>query len=118
NSPIVGLFGTDTPVVVAWTDWPSAGDPMQVRATRVGDADWGATGVPVHDAGAKGGADAAVCGDGDFGAVVAWTERAAGWRATRAQRLLYDGTRMWGASGVPLGSDTTVSSVPEATAAV
>ena len=117
-SPMVGLPAVISPVVVAWTDWPSAGDPMQVRAARVGDIDWGATGVPVHDAGAKGGADAAVCSDGDLGAVVAWTERAAGWRATRAQRLYYDGSRQWGANGVPLGSDTTVSSVPEAATVV
>ena len=103
-----------SPVVVAWTDWPSAEVPMQVRAKRIGDIEWGATGVPVHDVGTTGGADAAVSADGDFGAVVVWTERAVGLRATRAQRLDFTGARLWGADGVALGTDTTVSSRPQA----
>ena len=114
NSPIVEVQSLVlSPVVVAWTDWPVAGAPMQVRAKRVADADWGATGVPVHDAGPTSGTDAAVGGDGTTGAVVAWTETATGLRATRAQRLDFTGTRLWGANGVPLGTDTTVSSRPQ-----
>ena len=83
----------------------------EVRAVRVGDVDWGANGVPVHEPGELLGTDAAVTADDDYGAVVAWTENATGVRASRVQRLDAFGVRQWGANGVTLGSDTTVSSV-------
>src|SRR5262245_3055599 len=116
GSLIIGTQPLGSAFVVAyedgWIETPQ-GYLTQVRATRLGDLDWGATGVPVHDVGTTSGTNPAVAPDNGHGAIVAWTEAATGIRTTRVQRLDVLGVRQWGANGVQPSEDTTVTGVPQ-----
>lgn len=96
----------------AWTDAPDGASSV-VRARRFGglETDWGADGVIVA---ASDGAqhDASLIHDLHGGAILAWPDETAEHRQVFAQRLDSLGTRLWGDSGVLVGSDTTVQTRP------
>ena len=99
--------------VFVWTDAP-AGAPSVVRVRRDGGIqipDWGPDGVIVA---ASDGSqhDPSVIHDLHGGAIVAWLDETAEHRLVYAQRLDSLGNRMWGPSGVLVGSDTTVQTRP------
>jgi len=99
--------------VFVWTDAPD-GAPSVVRMRRDGGIeipDWGPDGVIV--AASEGSQhDPSVIHDLHGGAIVAWLDETADHRLVYAQRLDSLGHRMWGPSGVLVGSDTTVQTRP------
>jgi len=99
--------------VFVWTDAPD-GAPSVVRMRRNGGAeipDWGPDGVIVA---ASDGSqhDASVIHDLHGGAIAVWLDDTPEHRWAIAQRLDSLGNRLWGGSGVLVGTDTTVQTRP------
>jgi len=101
--------------VFVWTDAPDTIPPL-IRARREGDqepsANWGPDGVIVA---ASEGAQSApsVIHDEHGGAIIAWLEETPAHRLAFAQRLDPFGQRLWGASGLVVGTDTTTQTRPQ-----
>lgn len=104
-------WGCDA-LVVAYTEQADGASPRTLRALRRGGFVTFDVAVSTSPRDAF---DPAVCDDasplgpgGATGAVVGWTEDAGdGTTRLRAQRLAYDGTRLWGDLGVAVVSDSS-----------
>jgi hypothetical protein len=99
--------------VFVWTDAPD-GAASVIRMRRDGGGeipDWGPDGVIVA---ASDGSqhDPSVIHDLHGGAIATWLDETSDHRLVFAQRLDSLGTRLWGESGVLVGSDTTVQTRP------
>ena len=101
------------PRVFVWTDAPDT-IPSLIRARRERDgepsANWDGVIVAPSD-GAQ--SEPVVIHDLHGGAIVAWLEETLEHRWVMAQRLDPFGNRLWGGSGVLVGTDTTTQTHPQ-----
>lgn len=91
--------------IVAWNDYRS-GTNRDIYARKVdasGAVTWGPNGVPVCVTPAEQ-MHPCLASDGAGGAIVAWTEGAAGGTDVRAQRLAGNGGMLWAAEGIPVST--------------
>ena len=99
--------------VFVWTDAPE-GAPSVIRMRRDGGIeipDWGPDGKLVAD-GEGSQHDASVIHDLQGGAITVWLDETPEHRWVFAQRLDSLGTRLWGPSGVQVGTETTTQTRP------